>query len=164
VTNTALTSRTYLERADRDDEDEYETPTGPQPFDKRKETIRVKGAADVELAIRETRHGPVLSGLESIDKAFSHRRFVIALRWAALDPSDRTWAALHSLNHARSVEAAERALADFNVGTQSFVLADVDGNIDMVVAGRIPGAGWTTICRASHRHRVGTSATTGTAT
>ena len=139
ATNTGVDQQDlYLERLVGDDEDEYETPTGPQPFDKRKETIRVKGAADVELAIRETRHGPVLSGLESIDKAFSHRRFVIALRWAALDPGDRTWAALHSLNHARSVEAAERALADFNVVTQSFVLADVDGNIGMVVAGRIP--------------------------
>ena len=139
MTNTGVDQQDlYLERLVGEDEDEYETPMGAQPFEKRKETIRVRGAADVELAIRATRHGPVLSGLESIDKAFSHRRLVIALRWAALDPGDRTWAALHSLNHARSVQAAEQALADFNVVTQSFVMADVEGNIGMVVAGRIP--------------------------
>src|SRR4030095_8331713 len=42
------------------------------------------------------------------------------------------------LNLAACVAEAESALADFQIVTQSFVLADVDGHIGFVVAGRIP--------------------------
>jgi len=139
MTNTGVDQQDlFLERLASEGADEYETPTGPQHFARRIETIRVKGDADAELTVRESRHGPVLSGLESIDRAFSNRGLVLALRWAALDPGDRTWAALRALNRARSVADADKALADFNVVTQSFVLADVEGNIGFVVAGRIP--------------------------
>jgi penicillin amidase len=118
--------------------DEYETPEGPRRFIQRVERLRVKGEADVELVVRETRHGPVLSGLESIDKSFKHPQFVLSLRWAALEPDDRTWVSIRALNGARSLADAEHALRDFHIVTQSFVLADVDGNIGLVVAGRIP--------------------------
>ncbi len=139
VTNTGVDQQDlYLERLVAGSDDEYETPIGPRRFGQRVERFRVKGEADVEIVVRETRHGPVLSGLESIDKSFKHPQFVLALHWSALEPDDRTWVAIRSLNRARSLSEAERALSDFQIVTQSFVLADVDGNIGFVVAGRIP--------------------------
>src|SRR5262249_38684038 len=63
---------------------------------------------------------------------------VLSLRWSALDDNDRTMVAVRSLNRARNLAEAESALADFQVVTQSFVLADVEGHIGFVVAGRIP--------------------------
>ena len=76
VTNTGVDQQDlYLERLNPDDADEYETPTGWQRFKQRVERIRVKGEADVDLVVRETRHGPVISGLASIDKSFKSRRF-----------------------------------------------------------------------------------------
>jgi penicillin amidase len=139
MTNTGVDQQDlYLERLIDDGANEYETPTGAQAFMQQSEVIRVKGADDVDLVVRESRHGPVLSGLESIDRAFKHRRLVIALQWAALQPGDHTLTALRALNRARSVADADKALANFNVVTQSVVLADVDGNIGFVAAGRIP--------------------------
>ena len=139
ITNTGADQQDlYLERLNPDDADEYETPSGWQRFKQRVERIHVKGEADVDLVVRETRHGPVISGLASIDKSFKSRQFVLSLRWTALEPEDRTMRAVRALNRARSVADAERALGDFQVVTQSAVFADADGGIGFVVTGRIP--------------------------
>ena len=58
--------------------------------------------------------------------------------WSALEPADRTLPAIRALNRARNLADAERALGDFQIVTQSTVLADVDGRIGFVVTGRIP--------------------------
>jgi penicillin amidase len=128
----------YIERVNPENGAEYETPAGWAPFTERIETIRVKGGEDVRLTVRETRHGPVLSGLESIDKTFAHPRYVLALRWSALEPDDTSFAAVRALNKARSAAEAEAALGQFQLVTQSAVFADVDGQVGMIVTGRIP--------------------------
>jgi penicillin amidase len=139
MTNTGVDQQDlYLERLNPDEPREYEMPGGWQRFTERTERIIVKGQPDVALVVRESRHGPVLSGLESIDKGFSHPRYVLALRWSALEPADRTLLAIRALNRARNLAEAERALADFQVVTQSMVIADAAGRIGMVVTGRIP--------------------------
>lgn len=128
----------YIERLNPQDPTEYETPDGWRRFAERIERFRVQGGEDIELRVRETRHGAVISGLPGIAKNLKPTHYVLALRWAALEPGDRSMAALRALNRARSVADAERALADFNVVTQSVVLADADGAIGFVVTGRIP--------------------------
>jgi penicillin G amidase len=128
----------YLEKINPEDADEYLSPDGWQRFEERAERIVVRGEPDVELRVRATRHGPVVTGLASIDKQYSHPHYVLSLRWSALDPQDRTLAAVRGLNRARSVVEAERALGDFQIVTQSTVLADVDGHIGFVVTGRLP--------------------------
>jgi penicillin amidase len=139
MTNTGVDQQDlYLERLNPDDASEYETPAGWQRFATRTERIGVRGADPVELVVRESRHGPVLSGLQSIDKSFAHAGYVLALRWTALGPEDATLRAIRALNRARNLDEAERALADFQIVTQSAVIADADGNIGMAVTGRIP--------------------------
>lgn len=128
----------YLERINPDDPEEYATPAGWKRFDTRTETIRVRGGPDVPLVVRESRHGPVLSGLASVERAFSRPQFALALRWSALEPDDRSLGAVRALNKARSASEAEAALGQFQIVTQSAVFADVDGAIGMVVTGRIP--------------------------
>jgi acyl-homoserine lactone acylase PvdQ len=111
MTNTGVDQQDfYLERLNPDDRLEYETPAGWHRFRERRERIAVKGQADETLVVRESRHGPVLSGLEAIDKAFSHPRYVLALRWSALEPTDRTLVAIRALNRARNMADAEHAL------------------------------------------------------
>ena len=53
-------------------------------------------------------------------------------------PNDTTIAAIRALNKAQNIDQAERALAQFQIVTQSALIADVDGRIGMVVTGRIP--------------------------
>jgi penicillin amidase len=138
-TNTGVDQQDlYLERINPEQPDEYQTPEGWARFVTRIEPIRVKGGDDVELTVRETRHGPVISGLASVEKGFKQPQFALALRWSALEPNDTTIAAIRALNKARNIEQAERALGKFQVVTQSALIADVDGKIGMVVTGRIP--------------------------
>jgi penicillin G amidase len=128
----------YIERVNPANGAEYATPEGWATFAERTEVIRVRGGADVPLTVRETRHGPVLSGLASVDKVATHPRHVLALRWSALEPQDTSFAAVRALNKARSAAEAEAALGQFQLVTQSAVYADVDGQIGMIVTGRIP--------------------------
>ena len=138
-TNTGVDQQDlYLERINPESPDEYQTPEGWARFVTRIERIRVKGGNDVELTVRETRHGPVISGLASVEKGFKQPQFALALRWSALEPDDKTIAAIRALNKARNIDQAERALAQFQIVTQSALMADVDGKIGMVVTGRIP--------------------------
>ena len=51
----------FVETVDPTDPTRYMTPEGPLPFDARREAIRVKDAEDVEIIVRATRHGPVVS-------------------------------------------------------------------------------------------------------
>jgi penicillin G amidase len=131
----------YLERINPDDADSYATPDGWAKFEQRVEVIRVKGEEPIRYTVRETRHGPVLSGLASIDREFTHSQFVLALRWSAFDAEDPTFVAVRALNKARSADEVERAFASFKIVTQTALFADVDGNIGMVVTGRIPVRG-----------------------
>ena len=57
----------YLERLDTGGG--YITPEGPVPFKQIVETIKVKGAEDVRLEVRVSRHGPIISDVANIDNA-----------------------------------------------------------------------------------------------
>lgn len=131
----------YLERLNPADPGQYQTPTGYARFEERVETIRVRGGDDVELRVRSTRHGPVISGvLKSIDQALPGEKpqYVLALRWTALEPDDTTLRALRAMNRAANAAAFVEALRDFRLVQQSIVFADTAGSIGMVAPARVP--------------------------
>jgi penicillin amidase len=129
----------YIERINPDNPAEYQTPSGFARFETRTETIAVRGAEPVTLIVRSTRHGPVLSGaLPGVDKALDGARYVLALRWTALEPGDTTVQTLRAMNRARNATEFETALAGFQLAMQNVVFADTDGNIGFVAAGRVP--------------------------
>lgn len=132
----------YIERVHPGEADQYQTPGGYARFERRTETIHVRGAEDVQITVRRTRHGPVISGvIPSIDKALpeaARERYVLALRWAALEPEDHTIRALRAMNRATDTKQFERALADWQLVQQTVLYAGVDGHVGMVAPGRIP--------------------------
>lgn len=115
--------------------DQYETPDGPQPFVTRQEKIGIKGKADVEITVRSTRHGPVVSDLGG-DPGTPDT--VLALSWTALLPSDRTPEAILGINRAQDAAALEVALIDFHAPQQNIVYADTEGVTGFIAAGRVP--------------------------
>jgi penicillin amidase len=115
--------------------DQYETPDGPRAFTARQETIRVKGTDDVEITVRSTRHGPVVSDLGG-DPGTPDT--VLALRWTALLPGDRTPEAILGINKAQDAAALEVALIDFHAPQQNVVYADTEGVTGFIAAGRVP--------------------------
>ncbi|TFW10554.1 penicillin acylase family protein, partial [Oxalobacteraceae bacterium OM1] len=130
----------YIERVKPDDARQYQTPDGWATFQARNEVIKVKGQPDVNLEVRETRHGPVISGaLPIVDKTgLDAKKNVIAFAWTALRDDDRTAQAGVRINHAANWEQFLAAARDFASPQQNMVYADVDGNIGYVAPGRVP--------------------------
>jgi len=159
-TNTAPDSQDlYLEQVDPADPGRYRTPQGWARFETRRETIRVKGAADVELMVRETRHGPVISDVLAPARqtlaAHGLDSHVLSFAWTMLGAEDLTVRAGLRLNTATDWPSFLAALRDFRGPQQNVVYADVDGRIgfvaagtvpirraDNVLAGRLPAPGW----------------------
>ncbi|MHA7680497.1 penicillin acylase family protein [Cupriavidus sp. PET2-C1] len=131
----------YIERVQPGSTQRYQTPDGWADFITRTETIHVKGAPDVTLNVRETRHGPVISdAAEPVATAAAPlgAQYVVAFQWSALRADDRTVQAGLALNRATDWASFLAALRDFHSPQQNIVYADVDGNIGFIAPGRVP--------------------------
>ena len=129
----------YLEQIDADDPAHYRTPDGRARFDTREEIIRVKGRPEVRHTVRSTRHGPVLSDAQaSHAEVLDTRRWVLALRWSALDADNRTVLAGARANFAQTVDELFAAFADYHSPMQSVVAADTTGRTGFRAIGRLP--------------------------
>ena len=117
---------------------------GQEPIKIVPETIVVKGAPSIQLNVRVTRHGPLIS--DAINAASAESKIEpkppeiepLAFRWTALDDEDTTIVAFLKLNDAHNWDEFTSALRDFVVPSQNFVYADVDGHIGYYAPGRIP--------------------------
>ena len=111
--------------------DTYATPDGPRPYARRTEIIHVRGAPDETLAVRETRHGPVVSDIVAQEGP------ILALAAAALTGPDTAAAGLHALNRAATRAEAGAAAEAITSPVQNMIVADGDG-IALFMTGRIP--------------------------
>jgi penicillin amidase len=126
----------FLERLD--DTGGYLAPDGPRPFVVLRETIKVKGAEDVPLAIRISRHGPVISDVVQSALDAMPRGHALALAWTALADDDASLAALLKLGRASNWSQFVDATRQLHAPQQNLSYADVDGNIGFIAPGRIP--------------------------
>ncbi|MEV7009439.1 penicillin acylase family protein [Streptosporangium sp. NPDC051022] len=134
----------YLERTRGDS---VEIAGEWRPMEVRIERIKVAGGEPVELRIRATPHGPIVSGVlgdarEAVPGATANLGekadgIEVALRWTALDPG-RTADAILLLNRAENFEQFREAASSFEAPAQNLIYADVDGNIGYQAPGRIP--------------------------
>jgi penicillin G amidase len=122
----------FVEQVDPADSLSYLTPEGARPFVTRTDTIRVRGADDVIHSVRWTRNGPVISDVES--RAGER---VVAMRWAAHEPSSEVGAILR-MNRARDADGFAEALDGFRSPHQNVVFADAAGVYGYGLVGRIP--------------------------
>jgi penicillin amidase len=128
----------FVETIDPQNPDHYLAPDGSLLFEARTETIRVKGGADVELKIRATRHGPVLSDIDPDMAELAGPGKAMALEFTALEPRDTTPEALMHINVAKNCPELFDALHLYIAPPQNFVCADRVGDIAFVAAGRVP--------------------------
>lgn len=140
----------YLERINPDNPQQYRVPAPAgkagkigelawADFSTRSELIKVKGKPDVTLAVRETRHGPVLSDAQKPQaELLDTRKYVLALRWSALDADNQTVLAGLRSNQARSVDELLAAFATYHSPMQNVVMADADGKTAYKAVGKAP--------------------------
>ncbi|WP_035690659.1 penicillin acylase family protein [Azospirillum halopraeferens] len=143
----------FIERIDPADPNRYLTPGGSEPFEVRTEIIRVAGAPDVELTVRRTRHGPVISDLPDEGSDLFPAGHVLALAFAGIDGADTTAEALYLVNRATSAAEVRDALRLHRTPQQNVVFADTAGAIGLVSPalvpirrngdGSVPVPGWT---------------------
>ncbi|WAA66261.1 penicillin acylase family protein [Microbacterium oxydans] len=154
----------YVERIQGD---EYWRDGALVPLEQSTETIKVAGGDDIELTIRSTVHGPIISGLTDDFTAIADdpepaleegtdaptalpapaddTEYAVSLRWTALDPGT-TATAIFALSTAQDFEDFRYAASLFDVPAQNLIYADTDGNIGYQTPGRLPirgaGDGW----------------------
>jgi penicillin amidase len=128
----------FIERLASADGTSYESPTGPRPFDVRREVIHVRGAPDEVLDVRTSRHGPVLSDVEPTARALLPEGYVLAFSWVGSGAGDTTLE--FPIHAATSADAGQflAALRRFLTPQQNIVYADEQGSIGFVAAGRVP--------------------------
>ncbi|RYV50389.1 penicillin acylase family protein [Pengzhenrongella frigida] len=112
----------------------------------RTETIKVNGADDVEVTVRSTGHGPIISGvLPEVNSArvaplpdgAPQGVYEISLGWTALTPG-RTADAVFAIDLARTAADIAAAATLFEVPSQNIVFATTDGHIGYQAPGKIP--------------------------
>jgi penicillin amidase len=132
----------YLEQANPDDPSQYRTPEGWARYETHEEVIKVKGKPDVRVTTRSTRHGPVISDAGVTDDLLgapgAKRPYAIAMQWTALDPQADLLSVGFQTTRASSVQAYIDASRGYVAPMQNMVVADVDGHIGFVAAGKVP--------------------------
>ena len=125
----------FIEKVDPANPANYLTPEGSRPFDIVTERIRVKGAPDVDLKIRVTRHGPVISdGASAAASSLLKEGYALAFQWTALNPANTSARAFIGLNTAKNWDDFKAGARLFQAPQQNIVYADIDGNIGYVSA------------------------------
>jgi penicillin G amidase len=131
----------FVEQLSAENPDQYLTPEGNQDFVTRQEIIKVKNKPEVELTVRESRHGPIISDVskDALSAASATgTNYALAFAWTALRDDDLTLQAALEMNHATNWEEFVDALRDFQVPQQNIVYADVEGNIGFYAPAKVP--------------------------
>ena len=138
LTTTNLDSQDlYLERLN-DSGDQYLTETGWEKLTSKTEIIKYGNNESQEFDILRTRNGPVLpDNYQSIGDVLPDG-YKLSLRWPGLAHDDTTLDALYSNGRAQSVEEFIDGMYANVSPMQSIVVADVDGNIGLTTAARVP--------------------------
>jgi penicillin amidase len=145
----------FIEKVNPENPNQYEVDGKWVDFETRKETVAVVGGKPVEVTVRLTRHGPVISDAygplkdqgDPKDKEFVPfkeragielpQQYVIALQWTALTPST-PFEAIWGFDKAQNWAEFRAAASNFHVPAQNLLYADVDGNIGYQMPGDVP--------------------------
>ncbi|GAA1175097.1 penicillin acylase family protein [Ornithinimicrobium humiphilum] len=117
------------------------------PMIVRTETISVAGGDDVEITVRETSNGPILSDVVDsvadlgqgapLGGVRTSNDYAVALSWTALQPGT-TAEAVFRMNVASGWEDFRQAASLFTVPSQNLLYADTEGNIGYQAPGLVP--------------------------
>ena len=142
----------FIEKINPDNPNQYEYLGKWVDMEVHTETILVGGGDPVELTVRKTIHGPIISDsygpliqqVEVGKQSFTEKagidlpeHYAIAMRWTALEPT-RLFNAIWAFDKAQNWEEFRTAARDFVVPAQNLVYADVQGNIGYQMPGNIP--------------------------
>jgi len=124
----------YVEELDPANPLRYKTETGWSEMETRRETFHVRGAKDLGVELKFTRHGPVL---------WADGKRALALRWVGNEAGTAGYLASLAIDRAKNWDEFEAAVGRWKVPSENLVYADVAGNIGEHSAGLAPIRNWT---------------------
>jgi penicillin amidase len=129
----------FIERINPANPNQYEFEGEWLDMEVIREEIGVAGQDEPEVVFaRVTRHGPIINDVVGgAEEAWSFGWQPLALSWTALQPGTLMRSVL-LLDRAGNWEDFRTALSYWDVPSQNFVYADVEGNIGYQAPGRIP--------------------------
>ena len=142
----------FIEKINPENPNQYEYLGEWVDMDMRKEIILVAGKDPVEIIVRSTKHGPIISDsygplkqqVETPEDSFTQKsgivlptEYAIALSWPALEPM-KLFNAIWGFDRAQNWDEFRTAAQDFVAPAQNLVYADVEGNIGYQMPGNIP--------------------------
>jgi len=144
----------FVEKLNPANPDQYEYEGAWVDFEKRSELIRVAGGEAVEIVVKSSRHGPVISDSYGslMDRAGKDggadrlrdrvgvklpESYAISLAWTALIPGS-PFESIWSMNRAADWKEFRAAARLWTVPAQNLLYADVEGNIAYQTPGLIP--------------------------
>lgn len=133
----------YMERANPNDETQFEYMGDWESAQVIEETIQVRRQPPHIERVIMTRHGPIISNLirpvdtQSTGSSSTLHTIPLALRWSGHEVGHSVRAIL-GINRASSWGEFDRAIADWGSAPQNFVYADINGYVGYVMGGNIP--------------------------
>ena len=129
----------FIERVNPENPNQYEYQGRWLDMEIVREEIKVAGEEEpVVVNVRLTRHGPIINDVAGgTEEDWTFGWQPLALSWTALQPGTLVRSIL-LLNRASNWEEFREALGYWDVPSQNFVYADVEGNIGYQAPGRIP--------------------------
>ena len=129
----------YRERIHPEQPSLYRTPDGWAEFESRPETIAVRRRRPMEVVVRHTRHGPVLSDILAATPHDSDLpdREVLSFQWVAHTPGNEL-GLLDGVNRARDWNEFLAGMAHHVAPSLNCLYADTRGDIGYALASRVP--------------------------
>lgn len=129
----------FIERTNPQNPDQYEVNGRWEDMQIIEEQIFIAGEEEPEIVrVRVTRHGPIINDIAGgTNEEWSFGWQPLALSWTALEPGT-IWESVLMINRAQDWDSFREALSFWDVPSQNFVYADVEGNIGYQTPGRIP--------------------------
>ncbi|TFH35798.1 MAG: penicillin acylase family protein, partial [Anaerolineales bacterium] len=129
----------FIERLNPENPNQYEYQDRWLDMEVIREEIQVAGRDEPEVVfVHVTRHGPIINDiLGGIEEDWSFGWQPLSFSWTALEPGTLLKSVL-MINQSQDWDEFRNALSFWDVPSQNFVYADVDGNIGYQTPGRIP--------------------------
>lgn len=123
----------YRERHNPENPDEVWVDDHWESMEIVNKTIKVKGAEDVQLAVKKTRHGPVMNDvLDNLGEE------PVSFWWSLFKLPNNAVRAFYDLAHSKNIDQAREAAAINDILGLNIIYGDKDGNIAWWASGKIP--------------------------
>ncbi|MGE5499871.1 MAG: penicillin acylase family protein [Syntrophothermus sp.] len=102
--------------------------------------IHVKDSDDVQITVKETHRGPIMSDIHPYNTMFpdgNKKKAVLSMRWTGSEFSDELYAIM-AINMSRDWNDFRAAVSHYYTPGQNFVYADKTGNIGYICGARLP--------------------------